>query len=189
MKISERTEAARSIYQDTLQTQKGLMKGIRALSSAAKCFFSSRAVRSWQEQNMPTVSRASTGHETEGAGGTAISERAVASLGAADKVNSDMVTPEKTEDQALASLGTADKVESDVTTPEKIEDQTLASSGEVDKVMSDKAKPEDTKEQTESTDDQSSGEPQLLDNSVAKSKRGAGPQKRRPPSRRNVNRQ
>lgn len=185
MKISERTEAARSIYQDTLQTQKGLMKGIRALSSAAKCFFSSRAVRSWQEQNMPTVSRASTGHETEGAGGTAISERAVASLGAADKVNSDMVTPEKTEDQALASLGTADKVESDVTTPEKIEDQTLASSGEVDKVRSDKARPEDTKEQTESTDDKSSSEPELLDNSVAKSKRSVRPRHRRPPTRTN----
>ena len=168
MKISERTEAARSAYQEALQTHKGFMKGFRALSSAAKCFFSTRAVRSWQEKNMPTVARASTG-QTEGSGDTTIRERSVAPLGGASEVESGMATPKATEEQTNS---TDDEFRNK---PEQVE--------------SDIATPKATKDHTESTDDQSSGEPQLLDNTAAKSRRGAGPKNRRPPTRPRANRQ
>ena len=212
MKISERTEAARSAYQDALQTHKGFMKGLRALSSAAKCFFSTRAVRSWQEKNMPTVSRASTGQEIEGAGDTTIRERTVAPLVAADKVESDIATPENTVDQTVAPSVAADKVESDMAPPKNTEGQTVAPSVAADKVESDIAPPKNTEgqtvapsvvadkvesdiappkntdDQTGSTDDKFPKKQELLDNSIAKSKRSARPQGRRPPTR-NPNRQ
>ena len=212
MKISDRAEAARSVYQDALQTHKGFMKGLRAWSSAAKCFFSTRAVRSWQEKNMPTVSRASTGQETEGSGDTTIRERTVAPLVAADKVESDIAKPENTVDQTVAPSVAADKVESDIAPPKNTEGPTVAPSGAADKVESDVAPPKNTEgqtvapsvaadkvesdvapakntdDQTGSTDDKFPKKQELLDNSIAKSKRSARPQGRRPPTR-NPNRQ
>ena len=115
--------------------------------------------------NMPTVSRAATGQETEGAGDTTIRERAVGPLGAADNVKSDIATPKNTE--------------------EKTESTDDKSPNKPDLVDSDIATLKDTEEKTESTDDKSSSEPNLLDNSIAKSKRGAGPRNRRPPTRTN----
>ena len=196
MKISERTEAARSAYQEALQTHKGFMKGFRALSSAAKCFFSTRAVRSWQEKNMPTVARASTG-QTEGSGDTTIRERSVAPLGGASEVESGMATPKATEEQTNSTddefRNKPEQVESDIATPKATEEQTESTDNEFrnkpGQVESDIATPKAAKEQTESTDDQSSGEPQLLDNTAAKSRRGAGPKNRRPPTRPRANRQ
>lgn len=75
MRITERTEAARWAYEDALESQKGLMKTFRALTSATKCFFSSRRVKAWQEKNAATVSPASTGQEKEVPVGTSIDER------------------------------------------------------------------------------------------------------------------
>ncbi len=195
MKISDRTEAARSAYQEALQTHKGFMKGFRALSSAAKCFFSTRAVRSWQEKNMPTVARASTG-QTEGSGDTTIRERSVAPLGGAGEVESGMATPKATEEQTKSTdeefRNKPEQVESDIATPEATEKQTESPDNEFrnnpEQVEPDIATPkatEDTKEQTKSTE----SEPQLLDNTAAKSRRGAGPKNRRPPTRPSANRQ
>ena len=191
MKISERAEAARSAYQDALQTHKGFMNGFRAFSSAVKCFCSSRAVRNWQEKNMPTVSRAATDQETEGAGDTTIRERTVVPLGAAENVEPDIATPKDTEGQTES---TDDKspnkpglVESDSATPKDTEGQTEStddkSPNKPSLVESDITTPKDTEDQTESTDDKSSGEPKLLDNSIAK--RRARPKNRRPPTRTN----
>ena len=193
MKISDRTEAARAAYQDALQTHKGFMKGFRALSSAAKCFFSTRAVRSWQEKNMPTVARASTGQETEGSGDTTIRERSVAPLGGAGEVESGMVTPKATEEQTKSTddefRNNPEQIESDIATPKATEKQTESPDNEFrnnpEQVEPDIATPKATEEQTKSTE----SEPQLLDNTAAKSRRGAGPKNRRPPTRPRANRQ
>ena len=143
--------------------------------------------------NMPTVSRAATGQETEGAGDTTIRERAVGPLGAADNVKSEIATPkyteEKTESTDDKSPKKPDLVESDIATPKNTEEKTEStddkSPNKPDLVDSDIATLKDTEEKTESTDDKSSSEPNLLDNSIAKSKRRAGPRNRRPPTRTN----
>lgn len=64
MKIKERTEAARWVYEDSLRSHKGFMKTFKALTSAAKCFFNSRKVRNWQEVNIAAISRAPTSQDS-----------------------------------------------------------------------------------------------------------------------------
>ena len=78
MRITERTEAARWAFEDALESQKGLMKTFRALTSATRCFFSSRKVKAWQDRNTAIVSSASTGQEKEVSVGTSIGERTAA---------------------------------------------------------------------------------------------------------------
>ncbi|WP_257266717.1 hypothetical protein [Endozoicomonas sp. ONNA2] len=59
MKLTEITSAAKGVYDQTLQSNKGF---IRALSSAASCFFNRRKVENWHELN--TVA-APEGRESE----------------------------------------------------------------------------------------------------------------------------
>ena len=75
MTIRERTEAARGVYQDTLRSHTGPMKTLRALKSAAQCFFSSRRVKNQQELNVATVAQTATKPEIENSAETNIDAR------------------------------------------------------------------------------------------------------------------
>lgn len=75
MTIRERTEAARGAYQDTLHSHTGPMKTLRALKSAAQCFFSSRQVKNQQELDVATVAQTATKREIEDSADTNIDER------------------------------------------------------------------------------------------------------------------
>ena len=75
MTIRERTEAARGAYQDTLRSHTGPMKTLRALKSAAQCFFSSRRVKNQQELHVATVAQTATKPEIKDSADTNIDER------------------------------------------------------------------------------------------------------------------
>lgn len=75
MTIRERTEAARGAYQDTLRSHTGPMKTLRALKSAAQCFFSSRRVKNQQELDVANVAQTATKPEIEDSADTNIGER------------------------------------------------------------------------------------------------------------------
>ena len=75
MTIRERTEAARGAYQDTLRSHTGPMKTLRALKSAAQCFFRSRQVKNQQELDVTTVPQTATKPEIKDSADTNIDER------------------------------------------------------------------------------------------------------------------
>ncbi len=87
MTIKARTEAAREVYQDALRSHTGPMKTLRALKSAAQCFFSGRQVKNQQELNVAAVSQTATKPE-EGSAYTNIDERNAKAQGMQDELKS-----------------------------------------------------------------------------------------------------
>lgn len=90
MTIKERTLAARGVYQDTLRSHTGPMKTLRALKSAAQCFFNSRQVENKQELNVATVSQTATKPERKDPAGTNIDERNTEALGMRAELKSEL---------------------------------------------------------------------------------------------------
>lgn len=86
MTIRERTEAARGAYQETLRSHTGPMKTLRALKSAAQCFFSSRRVKNQQELHVATVAQTATKPEIEDSADKNIDERSAKVLDMQDEL-------------------------------------------------------------------------------------------------------
>ncbi|MGI2028703.1 hypothetical protein [Endozoicomonas acroporae] len=142
MKITERTQAARGVYAETLQSHKGPMKNLKALASAANCFFNSRRVQKWQKSNTDTISQAPTGQESEEQVKTNIKERTAApsdmqaelkSVFAKRALTGELQDSDSEFEAEYDSAGTKeDDQEASVTEPEKI---TKQSESEDDKLI------------------------------------------------------
>ncbi|WBA83717.1 hypothetical protein [Endozoicomonas sp. GU-1] len=131
MKITERTQAARGVYAEALQSHKGPMKKMKALASAANCFFDSRKVQNWQASNTATITQAPTAQESEELVKTNIKERTAAPSDMQAELKSVLakraLTGESQGSDSKAEYDSAGTKEDDqevsVTEPEKITKQ------------------------------------------------------------------
>ncbi|WP_163371484.1 hypothetical protein [Endozoicomonas acroporae] len=170
MKITERTQAARGVYAETLQSHKGPMKKMKALASAANCFFNRREVQNWQESNTATISQAPTAQEPEALVKTNIKERTAAPSDMQAELKSVLAKRALTGE----SQGSDSEFEAEYDSAGTKEDDQEASVTEPEKIT----------KQSESADDKliPSGEGRL-NHQAAHDKIKVRPTKRRPPTR------
>ncbi|MBO9492531.1 hypothetical protein J7438_00260 [Thalassotalea sp. G20_0] len=170
MKITERTEAARGVYAETLQSHKGPLKTLIALAGAANCFLNSRKVQNWQESNTATISQASTGQEPEALVKTKITERTAAPLDMQGELQAVFAKRALTGE----SQGSDSEFETEYDSAGTKEDNQEASVTEPEKIT----------KQSESADDKLiPGGVERLNHQAARDKIKVRPQHRRPPTR------